>query len=236
MQGWYARAPPAQQAVAAGLQEPKGNPGLQAPSLRAEVKGTLLGSRSIKGLHRPHGTPEFWEEKKPEPALSPAGPSEGLSSFALPRRGARQTARSSERFPPRNRKTSKPPTRAARQRPGGRGDSAKVIPSSRRGGAARPRLPSRGPSRPRRLGRPSALSASRAPPGPAQLGPRLQPRPPAGPRSPEGFSEAAARRLEPRGPPPRAGADPRLTRSCRPRAHPSRTPVRVRLTARRRGL
>lgn len=166
--------------------------------------------------------------EKPEPALSKAGPSRGLSSFVLPRRGAGQMARSSERFPPRSRKTSKRPTWAARGS-GRLGQGHPEFPARRRRPAPPP-LP--GPSSAPRLGRPSARSASRAPPGQAR-GSSPGPRKPAEPRGllrgrhpPPGTPRAATR----------AGVDPRLTRSSRPRARPSRTPVRVRLTARRRGL
>lgn len=170
--------------------------------------------------------------EKLEPALSPAGPSEGLSSFALPRRGAQQTARSSERFPPRNRRTSKRPTRAAAPEPGRLGQGHPEF-QARRSRPAPPPLP--GPSSASRLGRPSAASASRAPPGRPGLARGFSPRP-LMPAEPRGLLRA--RRPTPGTPraTTRAGAKPRLTRSCRPRARPSRTPMRVRLTARRLGL
>lgn len=88
--------------------------------------------------------------------------------------------------------------------PGRLGQGHPEFPA-RRSRSAPPPLP--GPSSAPRLGRPSAVSASRAPPGPPRPGPARgsSPRGPAGPRSPEGFSEAAARSLEPHGPPPAPG-------------------------------
>lgn len=125
------------------------------------------------------------------------------------------------RFPPRNRKTTKRPTRATRPR------SSRVPGEEEPPGPASPPRALLGPA-PRALGRPR--------------------RPPA-PRPARGSSPGSRRPAEPRGllrcrrPPPgtpraatRAGTDPRLTRSCRPRARRSWITVRVRLTARRHGL
>lgn len=136
---------------------------------------------------------------RPQPGRALRRP---LSSFALPQRGARQTARSSERFPPQNRKTSKRPTPAVARGAGRLGQGHPEF-LEKRSHPAPPPLP--GPSTASRLGRPSAASASRGPPGRPGPARGSSPRGPSGPRSPEGFSEAAARRLEPHGPPPAPG-------------------------------
>lgn len=200
--------PPAQQAGTAGLQGAKCRAGLQAPSLWAEVKETLLGSRSTKGLHLPPGTPEFWEEKKQSPPSAWPGPQASTPSPSLGEAPGKRPAPLGSRHG-----TAKPKNGPPGRWTEGPGDSAKVIPSSRRGGAARPRLPFPGPPRPRA----SAAPAPCLPPAPRPAHPG--PARPAAP-APGAPQARGAPRASPRPPPAAWNPTGRHPRRARPASHP----------------
>lgn len=202
--GWSVLA---QQAGTAGLQGVECSPGLQASSLWAEVRGTLLGSRSTKGLHRPHGTrpPSAWSgPQEASPPSSSLGKAQGKRP--APPRGSRHGVAK-----PQNGPLGRPGGPGARG-PGRLGQGHPEF-LARRSRPAPPPLP--GPPRPRA----SAAPAPCQPPAPRQArpGPRLQSRVP---------QARGAPRASPRPPPAAWNPTGRHPRRGRPTSHPQLSAAR----------